>query len=85
MADLDELMDAAEADALEALALQLMVSDAPTVARLCNACAVACEGESDFTATLLRDCADLLLRQHLMLQQASLLPRVEFQQSGSTH
>lgn len=66
-------------------AVELRVTDAPEVARLCNTCAVLCDSESELVASLLRSCADLLMRQHLMLQQANLVPRTEFQQHGSAH
>jgi hypothetical protein len=66
-------------------ARQLEVTDAPDIAYLANACAVLCEGESDYTAALLRSCGDLLIRQHIMLLQANLLPRQELEPTGSTH
>lgn len=64
--------------------VELQLSDVPEVARLCNTCSVLCEVDSPLVASLLRSCSDLLMRQHLMLQQASLVPRQHFQESGST-
>ena len=63
------------------------VADALKLAHLCNTLVVLLEqdGDADMTAALLRTCTDMITRQHLMLQQANLLPRIDCQPTGSTH
>ncbi|HYE70641.1 MAG TPA: hypothetical protein VD932_03865 [Aquabacterium sp.] len=63
----------------------LNINDALQIARLCQSCALLCEGDAHRVGILLATACDLLLRQHLMLEQANLLPRQEFQRTGSTH
>ena len=77
-------MIAAETELPDTLA-EMRVADAPALAHLCNTLAVLCEDNADLTAAILRTCSDLLMRQHVMLLQANLVPRAELQQSGSTH
>lgn len=59
------------------------VADVPKIAQLCQTCAALCEDEAQSVAILLAVTCDLLLHQHLMLEQAKLLPVQEY--TGSTH
>lgn len=61
------------------------IADVRSIARLCQTCMVLCESEAESVGILLGVACDLLLRQQLMLEQAKLVPRQEFEQRGSTH
>jgi hypothetical protein len=64
---------------------QLQIEDALELARLCNIMAGNCGKEHRAIRAILLASCDLLTRQHLMLRQANLVPRVEFQDQGSAH
>lgn len=77
-------------DAIDRLATKisatgLTIADSMGIAMLAHECALAHEADLPRVALLLAAAADLLSRQHLMLQQANLVPRVEILATGSTH
>jgi hypothetical protein len=71
----------------EAALLDALLRDASPmqVARICTTLGLAYEKDAPTMMVLLTHLSDLIIRQQMMIDQAKLMPRVDFQHSGSKH